>query len=270
MAKKRSGTRAESHRICNIMPSRGTDKDWPYETAIASEAVTAVAAPPTTVDLRATWWNIGDQEDTGSCVGWASTDGVMRYHLVKAGKLGQKERVSPRATWMSSKETDEFVNRPETFIEGAGTSLKAAMDICRKYGVVPEAMLPFRITTKMYTGDENSFFATASQRRISAYYNMKKNFGQWRNWLAAHGPIMVALNVDATWDNATATQGKLDTFQPNTVRGGHAVCLVGYTKDQRFIVRNSWGTGWGAKGFAFASEAYITKAFFNESFGVTL
>ena len=97
MAKKRSSTRAESHRICNIMPSRGTDKDWPYETAIASEAVTAVAAPPTTVDLRAAWWNIGDQEDTGSCVGWASTDGVMRYHLVKAGRLGQKRaRVAPR------------------------------------------------------------------------------------------------------------------------------------------------------------------------------
>ena len=35
----------------------------------------------------------------------------MRYHLVMAGKRGQKERVSPRATWMSSKETDEFVNR---------------------------------------------------------------------------------------------------------------------------------------------------------------
>jgi C1A family cysteine protease len=229
-----------------------------------------VAALPTSVDLRAAWWKIGDQEDTGSCVGWASTDGVMRYQLVKAGKLGQKERLSPRATWMASKETDEFVTRPETFIEEGGTSLKAAMDICRKYGTVPEALLPFHVDTKMYTGDEDTFFATAAQRRASAYFNMRKNFGQWRKWLATQGAVMVALSVDATWDNATATHGLLDAFQPDTVRGGHAVCLVGYRKDGRFIVRNSWGTAWGDKGFAYASEAYITGAFFNESYGVTV
>ena len=51
---------------------------------------------------------------------------------------------------MASKETDEFTQRPETFIEGAGTTLKAAMDICRKYGVVLETMLPFHITTAMF------------------------------------------------------------------------------------------------------------------------
>ena len=269
MAKKRS-TRSEAQRICNVVPSKNTDKDWQFEAAMQSAAVTAVAAPPTSVDLRAAWWNIGDQEDTGSCVGWASTDGVMRYHLVKAGKLGPKERLSPRATWMASKETDQFVNRPETFIEGAGTSLKAAMDICRKYGVVPESLLPFHINTKMYVGDEDAFFAAAAQRRSLSYFNMNKNFSQWRIWLASHGPIMVALNVDATWDNATTTHGLLDTFQPNTIRGGHAVCLVGYTKDMRFIVRNSWGTNWGDKGFGYASQNYITGAFFNESYGVTV
>lgn len=261
---------SQAHRICNLVPSRGVEKDWQFEVAIQSGAVAAVKAPPPSVDLRAVWWNVGDQENTGSCVGWASTDGVMRYHLVKAGKLGQKARVSPRATWMASKETDTFVTRPETFIEEAGTSLKAAMDICRKFGVVPETMLPFHISTQMYAGDEDAFYATAAQRRSSSYFNMQKNFSQWRKWLASHGPIMVGLNVDATWDNATATHGLLDTFQPNTVRGGHAVCLAGYTQDKRFIVRNSWGTSWGDKGFAYASEGYINSAFFNESYGVTV
>lgn len=269
MAKK-SRISKETHRICNVVPSRNTETDWPYEAAVQAGAVKAVAAPPGSVDLRTAWWNIGDQEDTGSCVGWASTDGVMRYHLVKAGKLGSKDRVSPRFTWMASKETDTFVSRPETFIEEAGTSLKAAMDICRKYGSVPEAMLPFHVSTKLYVGDEDAFFATAAQRRATGYFNFNKNFSQWRSWLASRGPIMVALSVDATWDNATATHGILDTFQPSTVRGGHAVCLVGYTKTGRFIVRNSWGTGWGDKGFGYASQAYINAAFFNESYGITV
>jgi C1A family cysteine protease len=213
---------------------------------------------------------VGDQKQTGSCVGWASTDGVTRYHMVKAGKLVKTGRLSPRCTWMASKETDTYTTRPETFIEEAGTSLKAAMDILRKYGSVPEQLLPFAIATYMYQGDENAFFATAATRRIASYFNLLKNLGNWRTWLAAHGPIMAGLSVDATWDNATATGGNLDVFQPNTVRGGHAVCIVGYTASKRFIVRNSWGTGWGDKGFGYASEAYINAAFYNESYGATV
>jgi hypothetical protein len=144
------------------------------------------------------------------------------------------------------------------------------MDICRKYGVVLDAALPFKINTLMYAGDENQIFAAAAQRRATSYFNLRKNYPQWRSWLASHGPLLVALNVDATWDNATATNGLLDAFKPNTVRGGHAVCVVGYRKDGRFIIRNSWGTTWGDKGFGYATEAYITGAFFDESYGVTV
>ena len=190
---------------------------------MASNAVAASpAALPSHVDLRAAWWDIGDQQNTGSCVGWGSTDGVARYHFVKAGRLAQNAKLSPRCTWMASKETDQFTIRPETFIEEAGTSLKAAVDILRKFGSAPEALLPFHLTTFMYQGNENTFFATLATRRIAAYFNLQKNLANWRRWLATHGPILVGLNVDATWDNATATHGKLDTFQPNTVRGGHA------------------------------------------------
>jgi len=269
MAKKTQGGK-QTRRILNLVPSKQTETDWQYKDAVQSAAVTAVAAPPPSKDLRAAWWTIGDQGSTGSCVGWASTDGVMRYHLVAAGKLAKTELLSPRFTWMASKETDEFVSRPETFIEGAGTSLKAAMNICRKYGVVPDTLLPFRINIAMYAGDEDQFFATAAQRRAASYFNLQKNLQQWRSWVASHGPLLVGLNVDATWDNAAATKGLLDTYQPSTKRGGHAVCVVGYRADGRFIIRNSWGTTWGDAGFGYASEAYINAGFFNESFGVTL
>ncbi len=238
------------------------------QNALASGAHSAPAALPPALDLRQPWWKIGNQLGTGACVGWATADGVMRYLLVKANRLGPGQRLSPRFIWMASKETDEYVTRPETFIEEAGTSLKAALDIARKYGTVPDSLLPFKIDTLMYVGDENSFFATASTRRAANYFNLRKNLGQWKSWLAGTGPILAGLSVDQSWDEV-ATDGKLDTFQPATVRGGHAVCIVGYTKD-RFIVRNSWGPTWGDKGFGYASAAYITAAFFDESYGVTL
>jgi C1A family cysteine protease len=262
--------RHEADRICNLVPSRNTEKDWQFEDAVAAKVLSAPEALPGSVDLRAPWWDIGNQENTGSCVGWASTDSVARYMFVKAGRLAQNAKLSPRFTWMASKETDQFTARPETMIESAGTSLKAAVDILRNFGAAPEALMPFHIATLMYTGGENSFFATAATRKIASYFNLQRNLPNWRSWLAAHGPVLVGLNVDRTWDDAAATGGKMDAFQPNTVRGGHAVALVGYRGDGRFIVRNSWGTSWGDHGFGYPSEAYINAAFYTESYGVTL
>ena len=280
MAKKRSKARQKpagskskvspGRRVCNLVPSIGTETDWRYEDALMAGALGAVAALPTSVDLRASWWTIADQEDTGSCVGWATAEGVVRYHMVAIDKLDKTQPLSPRFVWMASKETDEFTDRPSSFVEEAGTSLKAAVDICRKYGTVTNEMLPFHIATKMHTGTENAFYAAAAQRRITAYFNLGKNLNQWKSWLASNGPILAGLGVDQTWDNATDNQGNLDVFMPNTVRGGHAISIVGFTSNGRFIVRNSWGTGWGDQGFAYASAAYITAGFFEEAYGVTV
>src|SRR5262249_29331446 len=244
-------------RICNLVPSKRTETDWAFHDAVAGGALGAPAALPSSVDLRAAWWAIDDQEDTGSCGGWDTAEGIVRYHMVKAGRLAKNVQLSPRFVWMASKETDQNVSRPETFIEAAGTSLKAAVDIVRKYGAVTMGLLPFHIATKMYTGNENAFFTAAAQRKIASYFNLHRDLNQWKAWLASNGPILAGLSVDQTWDNATATGGNIDAFMPNTVRGGHAIAVVGYTSSGRFIVRNSWGTGWGDHGFGYVSAAYI-------------
>lgn len=80
----------------------------------------------------------------------------------------------------------------------------------------------------------------------------------------------MGLTVDQTWYDAQANQGRLDVYAPIPNAGGHAVCVVGYQADGRFIVRNSWGPTWGDKGFGYATPAYIQAGFYTESYGVTL
>jgi len=71
MAKAKSRTRSRKtppsatkesagafRRICNVVPSKGTDRDWKYEDALSAGALGAVAALPPSVDLRAPWWAI--------------------------------------------------------------------------------------------------------------------------------------------------------------------------------------------------------------------
>jgi len=266
-AKKTSNPEAE--RICNLVPSTGTETDWKFEDALAVGALQA-GQRPDEMDLRAEWWDVGDQGSTGSCVGWATAEGLMRYQLTQAGKIGRDQHLSPRYVWMGSKETDEFTTRPETFIEASGTSLKAAVALCVKLGIVTEDVLPFRLKTTLYGGNENQFWAAAAQRRAAAYYNVGRNLEIWKTSIAASNPVLVGLQVDATWDNAAATGGELKAFQPGTVRGGHAVCAVGYRQDGFIILRNSWGTGWGDKGFGYASPDYVADAFFPEAYTVSL
>ena len=49
--------------------------------------------------------------------------------------------------------------------------------------------------------------------------------------------------------------------------GGHAVMAVGYNeKQQRFIVRNSWGDGWGQKGYFTIPYAYLIDPSYSSDF----
>jgi C1A family cysteine protease len=261
MAKKETVT-----RILNCIPSADTENDWTIENALESGALT-VSRNPNSIDLREDWWQIGDQGSTGSCVGWATADSVIRWHYVKDNSVTEKELLSVRFIWMAAKETDEFISRPTTFIESAGTSLKAALDVARKFGCVLDTALPFD-PCDLYQKSAFTFYSLAAQLKIAGYFNLGTSLNEWRSWLANNGPILTRLGVDATWDNATDTQGKLDVYKSDTQRGGHAIALVGYTPDT-FIVRNSWGTAWGDKGFAYASESYASEAF-TEAYGVMM
>ena len=259
-------------RVLNVVPSRDTERDWQLEQATAAGLLRAPAAAPApkSKDLRETWWKVGDQGTTGSCVGWATADALLRWHFVKSGRIKQPDAISKRFIWMASKETDEFSSSPTTFIENSGTSLKAALDVARKYGAVKENVLPF--SGALYPGQTETFYALASQLKIRSYFNLSLSRGgsldAWKRWLATSGPILTRLDVDRTWDDADANAGNLDVYQPKTRRGGHAIALVGYTPD-RFIVRNSWGTSWGDKGFAYASLAYAKDAF-TEAYGISV
>lgn len=272
MARKSPSNLNVSKFILNCLPSPQPERNWGLDVAGAAGVSAAAASIPVSKDLRdSSWWPAGNQGSTGSCVGWGSADAVLRWHFVKAGRLAKNEPLSVRQVWMSAKETDVYTDRPTTFIETDGTWLTAALDIARKYGVVTNSVLPFENpagTCELYLGEVNTFYALAAQRKIASYFNLGRNLTDWRAWIANNGPILTRLDVDTTWDNAAATHGQLAAYDAAHTRGGHCIALVGYTPSY-FIVRNSWGNGWGDKGFGYASNAYASAAF-TEAYGVSL
>ena len=238
--------------------SRGTESDFR-----ATDAPLPAAPLPDTVDLRRPWLPVPDQGHTASCVGWAVAE-TLRWHLVEAGRLPSDQRLSPRHIWMSAKETDQRTDYPSTFLEEDGTSLKAGLDVVRKLGAVLERELPWE--GRLAKGPPEDFNRSAASRRIVSYFNLGDDdvaarFDGWRRWLANGGPVLVMLMLDK---HVAAAQ--LETFDPASVTGDHAAALFGYGPDH-FLLRSSWGPGWGDGGYARMSLPYAAEAVV-ESYGV--
>ena len=247
--------------ILNCDPSAGVQQDWTFADAVDAGVVPDAAARAE-VDLRADDWPVRDQGTTGACVGFAAADGVLHWHYRQAGLLAEGERPSPRFIWMANKETDLLTSFPTTFIESAGTQIKLALRVARRYGCVLESTLPMRGALSSLSTE--AFYTKAAKYRIASYHNLGRDPDRWRSWISNQGPVLVRVVVDRTWDRAAGA----DRYRPDTSRGGHAVCLVGYTRTH-VIVRNSWGQRWGDGGFAYASDAYAASAF-DEAYGAVL
>ena len=71
---------------------------------------------------------------------------------------------------MAAKETDQREEYPSTFLEQDGTSLKAGLDVVRKFGAVLEAELPWNGGSP--AARPTTTTASAKSRRIMAYFNL--------------------------------------------------------------------------------------------------
>lgn len=265
MAKRKKKSKVKSF-VLNCVPSYAQEDDFTYEDALTAGAIEADMEVPATTDLREDWWPIDNQGTTGACVGYATAYGVLKWHYVAQGWLSPDAKPSARFIWMANKETDELTRYPTTFLESDGTQTKLALKIAQKYGCVEESILPMK--GDLCSLSRAAFYTQAARFRISSYHNLGRDLNAWKTWIAQKGPVLTRLDVDQTWDLATENGGELNSYQPDTARGGHAVCLVGYTPTS-LIVRNSWGTNWGDKGFAYASNEYAKLAF-TEAYGAVV
>ena len=254
-------------RILNCVPSFDKENDWTLDKAIVEGLV--ITDFPKTYDLREDWWEIGDQLDTSACVGWASTHGLLRWHLVKENRISKEDQLSSWLTWMAAKETDQDDTTTSQDIN-SGVCLKAALDILRKYGAVHEKDLPLDtdlFSTKFKTTEFNDL---AAQMRIKGYYrvinNDDCNVDYLRMWISSQGPVLALVDTDSQW--TITSEHKFEVYDTESMHGGHAVAIVGYTEDY-FIVRNSWGTEFCDNGYVYCSNEYVTKAFC-EAYGILL
>jgi C1A family cysteine protease len=105
-------------------------------------------------------------------------------------------------------------------------------------------------------------YANALSDRAVSYQRVVRSLSQFKGCLAEGFPFIFGFSVYESFESdAVAASGVVPMpGRGERLLGGHAVLAVGYDDaDQRFLVRNSWGTGWGQAGYFTMPYAYLTE-----------
>ncbi|NVO20551.1 MAG: C1 family peptidase [Bacteroidetes bacterium] len=215
---------------------------------------------PAKVDLSPDCPPVYDQGELGSCTANA-IGAAFEFELMKQSKS---------ADFMPSR---LFIYYNERVMENTisvdnGAEIRDGIKSVNKQGVCPETMLPYDIQ-KFTVKPKAACFKEALKHQVLSYHRVQRSLDQMKSCLAEGYPFVFGFTVyDAFESETVAKTGKLSLpGKTEKVVGGHAVMAVGYDdKTKRFIVRNSWGSDWGLKGYFTIPYAYITNSDLSDDF----
>jgi C1A family cysteine protease len=159
-----------------------------------------------------------------------------------------------------------------------GAYLRSTMGALRLFGVPPEEYWEYNIS--QFDKEPPSFcYAFASNYQAIKYVRLDKSnitkqalVDSIKENLSRGIPSMFGFTVYESIEQASA-DGKIP-FPCDTERvlGGHAVMAVGYDNNLKirnngcgevstgaFLVRNSWGTGWGEQGYGYLPYEFVLQ-----------
>ncbi len=222
----------------------------------------AIAAPPKelpgSVDLRPGCSTVEDQGALGSCTANALA-GNLESLEKKAGKP---------ATDLSRL----FIYYNERGIEGtvaqdSGAMLRDGIKALARQGVCAEKTWPY-VIAKFAVKPPAACYREGLRHRITSYHRIA-TVQEMRMCLAEGYPFVFGFTVYESFESpAVAKSGVLNMPGPaEKALGGHAVMAVGYDDSlNRFLIRNSWGAGWGLLGYFTMPYAYLDNRNLSDDF----
>ena len=192
-----------------------------------------------------------DQGQLGSCTANAIA-GAIEFDQIKASLT----EFTPSRL---------FIYYNERAMEGtinsdSGAQIRDGIKSVATLGAPPETDWPYNIAKFTQKPPANAF-SDAKQHLVVLYQRLIQDLGTLKGCLASGFPFVFGFTCYQSFESpAVAKTGILPMpASGEAVVGGHAVVCVGYDdKSRMFLVRNSWGTSWGLKGYFKMPYAYLT------------
>jgi C1A family cysteine protease len=208
-----------------IEPSPKDGRDWIAETIFPESTVC-----PKILDLRPELQEVRNQGSSGTCA--AQSASCMKE-------------------WQEKKDVNLSTHLSPQFIynlrenQGEGMFGRDVMRILSKIGVCCENDFVYgRKDMKEDILNNIELMQKAINFKIKSYARVT-TIDATKKALYQNGPCVVCFPV---YDHSTEMWRPKK--QGQAMIGGHAMTFVGYDK-KSFIIRNSWGDGWGDKGYCY-------------------
>lgn len=198
---------------------------------------------------------ISRQGKLGTCVLNASCDGVEML-MQEPIELSRLDGYWKSRRLHGAEERDE------------GTYVSSAFEMWTKVGVCPESMWPYvEENVNVRPPLEALLEGAANLMSIDSYRSIltegKDRVRDFKLALDMGKPIVAGFAVADWWDDVGSTEKVYNPPRKEEVTGWHAVLTTGYREAPdgsiSFCLRNSWGEGWGVKGYAWVDAEYIAK-----------
>ncbi|ASW44609.1 C1 family peptidase [Xanthomonas hortorum pv. vitians] len=240
-----------------LKPSGMHQAAIPLSTDASISEATLVAALPARIDLSTWAIEPGDQKEINSCVGWAVAHTLTGWYAKAYAPATTK--FAPMYVYsqinVGGPDEDNGAYAEDAF----RVAISQGIDTERHYtrGGYDWKTLPSkdeRINAgkhKPVYGSYTNLFADDNGNGGRPLINALKQS------LANATPVAIGFAVrDGFYDLNTTNDVDYDISSP--IEGYHEVIALGYDQDG-LLIENSWGKGWGNKGFARLSWSVVAK-----------
>ena len=225
-----------------------------------SAPVENMAALPPQEDLRPECpKEVYDQGQLGSCTANAIA-GALQFDQIKQSLH----------TFIPSR---LFIYYNERVMEGtvgtdSGAQIRDGIKSVGSIGAPPETDWPY-VINEFAMKPPTKAYKDAPLGKALQYQRVPQVLTQMKGCLASGYPFVYGFTVYESFESPQVAQTGVVPMPAagEKVLGGHAVLAVGYDDNsQRFIVRNSWGPGWGMGGYFTVPYAYLTDNNLSDDF----
>lgn len=255
--KDANGNPIVGHRTVNLFKMEMDDNDFSVQLK-----TTVTPHHQGDVDLSG-FTTQTNQYSLGSCAGNATADSIELLNAVEGRPPVQLSRlfVYSMARMLQDDDGD---GRNDLNLD-QGTYIRLCFEVLSRFGICREDDL-----VNGWPYDSNKVFVAPSLRaqrqatghKIHSYYRIRTDADERLNdiitALRANHPVVFGTKVSS--DFLQLRGGETVGFpKPGApMAGGHALICVGFDSQRGFLIKNSWGPGWGENGFCYLAPEYMT------------
>lgn len=209
------------------------------------------------VDLRPQFQEIYDQGQLGSCTAFSMAKGLREFLLKKSGNW---TKLSALEFYYKEREADGDVAGDN------GSQMDTGMNVLMNHGVALDADWPYDVS-KFAVEPPAAVQAKASTYKIGCIGQLD-TLEKVKAVVDAGYPVAFGTKVPTSFMRPSATGMIADPKSSDQIEGGHAILVVGYDDTKKAVImRNSWSTSWGLKGYAYLPYTYWSKGYVMDSWG---